>query len=218
MSSFVRAISQDTKSMPKLLVIEASPRGDDSISRHMTRRFVADWRTAHPDGEVVTRDLVETELTFLTAPWLTAYFTPPLQQSDEHRRLLALSDELVAEVLAASEIVIGTPVHNYNVPANLKAWIDHIVRKGMTLGMNGVGLVDDTKATVLMASGGVYTEGSPIAARDIATQYLRLILNVIGIEDVTVVAGGGAKVVDMGERTMDEFVGSLAPQIEAAAA
>ena len=204
--------------MPKLLVVEASPRGTKSISRHMTRRFVADWHAAHPQGEVVLRDLAETDLTFLTAPWLTAYFTPPPAQTDEHRQLLALSDELVAEVLAADEIAIGTPVHNYNVPANLKAWIDHIVRKGMTLGMDGSGLVENTKAIVLLASGGVYTEGSPIAARDVATQYLRLILNVIGIKDVTFVAGGGAKVVDMGERTMDEFVGSLSSQIEAAAA
>ena len=204
--------------MLKLLVVEASPRGDKSISRHMTRRFVADWRAAHQEGEVVVRDLVETDLTFLTAPWLTAYFTPPPAQTDEHRRLLALSDKLVAEMLAADEIAIGTPVHNYNVPANLKAWIDHIVRKGMTLGMDGSGLVKNTRATVLLASGGTYTEGSPIAARDVVTQYLRLILNVIGIEDVTFVAGGGAKVVDMGERTMDEFVGALAPAIEAAAA
>ena len=183
----------------------------------MTRRFVSDWRAAHPGGKVVERDLVQTDLSFLTAPWLAAYFTPPPAQTDAHRQLLALSDELVAEVLAADEIAIGTPVHNYNVPANLKAWIDHVVRKGMTLGMDGSGLVENTKATVLLTSGGVYTEGSPIAARDVATRYLRLILNVIGIEDVTFVAGGGAKVVDMGEQTMDAFVGSLAPQIAAAA-
>ena len=65
-----------------------------------------------------------------------------------------------------------------------------------------------------------FAEGSPIAARDVATQYLRLILNGIGIgiKDATFVADGGAKVVDMGEKTMDAFVGSLAPQIEEAAA
>ena len=42
--------------------------------------------------------------------------------------------------------------------------------------MKGEGLVHGKKCTVLMASGGVYTEGSPIPDRDIATQYLRLIL------------------------------------------
>jgi FMN-dependent NADH-azoreductase len=57
-----------------------------------------------------------------------------------------------------------------------------------------------------MASGGVYTEGSPIQDRDIATLYLRLILKVIGIEDVTFVAAGGTKVVDLGERPRADFL------------
>ena len=204
--------------MTKLLVIETSPRGDYSISRNMTRRFVSDWQAVHPDGEVVDRDLMETHLPFVTAPWLQAYFTPPEQHSPEMKEALRLSNELVGEVLAADHIVIATPVYNYNVPAALKAWIDHIVRKGLTLGFDGSGLITGKKATVLLASGGVYAEGSPIRDRDIATQYLRLILNVIGITDITVVAGGGAKVVDMGEQTMAGFIASVEAEIERAAA
>ncbi|ATB37232.1 FMN-dependent NADH-azoreductase [Cystobacter fuscus] len=204
--------------MPRLLVIETSPRGDHSISRHMTRRFVAEWRASHPGGEVVERDLMETELPFVTAPWLQAYFTPPEQHSPAMKDVLRLSDALVAELLAADHLVIATPVYNYNVPAALKAWVDHIVRKGLTLGHDGQGLVTGKKATVLLASGGVYTEGSPIRDRDIATRYLRLILNVIGMTDVTVVAGGGAKVVDLGRETMDGFLARLEPDIERAAA
>ena len=203
--------------MTKLLVVETSPRGDYSVSRNMTRHFVADWRAAHPDGEVVERDLMKTDLPFVTAPWLHAYFTPVEQHSPEMKTALRLSDELVGEILAADHVAIATPVYNYNVPAALKAWVDHIVRKGLTLGFDGAGLVTGKKATVLLASGGVYTEGSPIRDRDIATQYLRLILNVIGITDVTVVAGGGAKVVDMGEQTMDGFIASVEPEIERAA-
>lgn len=204
--------------MTKLLVVETSPRGDYSISRTMTRRFVANWRAAHPGGEVAERDLMETELPFVTAPWLQAYFTPPEQHSPEMKEALRLSDELVAELLAADHIVIATPVYNYNVPAALKAWVDHIVRKGLTLGFDGRGLVTGKKATVLLASGGIYTEGSPIRDRDIATQYLRLILNVIGITNVTIVAGGGAKVVDMGTETMEGFLAKLQPDIARAAA
>ncbi len=204
--------------MTQLLVVETSPRGDHSISRNMTRRFVADWRNAHPDGEVVDRDLMETDLPFVTAPWLQAYFTPAEQHSPEMKEALRLSDELVGEILAADHIVIATPVYNYNVPAALKAWVDHIVRKGMTLGVDGSGLVKGKKATVLIASGGVYVEGSPIRNRDIATQYLRLILGVIGITDVTFVAGGGAKAVDLGEQTMDGFIATITPEIEMAAA
>ena len=204
--------------MTKLLVVETSPRGGYSISRNMTRCFVADWRTMHPEGELVVRDLMETDLPFVTAPWLQAYFTPPEQHSPEMKEALRLSDELVAELLSADHIVIATPVYNYNIPAALKAWVDHIVRKGMTLGVDGQGLVTGKKATVLLASGGIYTEGSPIKDRDIANQYLRLILNVIGISDVTVIAGGGAKVVDLREQTMDGFLAKLRPAIELAAA
>lgn len=203
--------------MTQLLVVETSPRGEHSISRQMTRRFVQDWRAAHPDGEVIVRDLAETDLSFVTAPWLEAYFTPPQQHSPEMKRVLRLSDSLVDELLAADHIVVATPVYNYNVPAALKAWVDHIVRKGLTLGFDGQGLVKGKKATVLLASGGVYAEGSPIRDRDIATQYLRLILNVIGISDVTVVAGGGAKAVDLREQTMDGFLAKLQPAIEQAA-
>ncbi|MHC1550809.1 FMN-dependent NADH-azoreductase [Phyllobacterium sp. K27] len=204
--------------MPHLLVVETSPRGDSSISRNLTHRFVAEWQAAHPGGQVVTRDLMETDLSFVNAPWLQAYFTPPGQHSTEMKEVLRLSDELVAELLATDHLVIATPVYNYNIPAALKAWVDHIVRKGLTLGMDGKGLVSGKSATVLMASGGVYTEGSPIRDRDIATQYLCLILNVIGITDVTFIAAGGAKAVDLGEIGREDFLDKFQDEIQAGAA
>ena len=203
--------------MTQLLLIETSPRGKHSVSRNMTRRFVQDWRAAHPDGEVVERDLMDAGLQFVNAAWLQACFTPAQQHTPAMADELRLSDELVAELLAADHILIATPVYNYNVPAVLKAWIDHIVRKGLTLGFDGRGLVTGKKATVLIASGGVYTEGSPIRDRDIATQYLRLVLGVIGIGDVTFVAGGGAKAVDLGEETMERFVEKLGADLGRAA-
>lgn len=203
--------------MPNLLVVETSPRGAASISRQMTERFVASWKAAHPVGQVTVRDLAETSLPFVTAPWLHAYFTPVEEHSAEMAAALRLSDELVAELMAATDIVIATPVYNYNVPAALKAWVDHIVRKGMTLDFDGSGLVTGKKATVLIASGGVYTDGSPIQDRDIATQYLKLILKVIGITDVTFISAGGAKVVDMQQETMDAFMERHMPEIVRAA-
>jgi FMN-dependent NADH-azoreductase len=204
--------------MTKLLVVETSPRGPASVSRQITRHFVKTWQASHPGGQVMGRDLVETNLSFVTGAWLQAYFTPTLELTPEMKARLSLSDELVTELIAADHIVIATPVYNYNVPASLKAWIDHIVRKGLTLGFDGKGLLKGKKATLLFASGGVYSEGSPIRDRDIATQYLRLIMNVIGITDVTVVAGGGAKAVDLRELTMDEFLAKLQPAIDLAAA
>ncbi|MBC7466676.1 MAG: NAD(P)H-dependent oxidoreductase [Bdellovibrio sp.] len=203
--------------MPTLLIIESSPRGEQSMSRGLTKIFVDRWKSKNPDGRVIERDLMKTSLPFVTMPWLGAYFTPAEQHSPEMKEILRLSDQLVAEVLAADHIAIGTPVYNYNIPAVLKAYVDHIVRKGKTLGVSGEGLVQGKRATILMASGGLYKEGTPIHDRDIATNYLRLILKVIGIEDVTVVAGGNAKAVDMGQKTRTEFLQSFSHEIDQAA-
>lgn len=202
--------------MSTLLVIESSPRNEHSLSRGLTQLFVEEWKKNHTDGHVVVRDLMLTHLPFVTMPWLSAYFTPADLQTDEMKETLKLSDELVSEILAADYIAIGTPVYNYNIPAVLKAYIDHIVRKGKTLGFSGEGLVHGKKCTILMASGGVYTNDSPIKDCDFATNYLRLILKVIGIEDVSVVAGGNAKSVDMGQTSRQEFLRPFREEIKLA--
>jgi FMN-dependent NADH-azoreductase len=203
--------------MLKLLIVQASPRGEYSISRNLAARFVADWKTAHPEGEVVERDLAKMNLPYVNLPWLGASLTPIEAHTLEMKEVLAVSNELVDELLAADSIAISTPVYNYNIPANLKSYVDHIVRKGRTLGASGEGLVHGKKCTVLLASGGVYTEGSPIRDRDIATMYLRLILKVIGIDDVTFVAAGGSKVVDMGQQSREEFLAPFEALLSAAA-
>lgn len=199
--------------MTNLLVIEASPRGKGSVSRNMAAEYVDAWRRANPNGKVIQRDLTSTPLKFTDAPWLAAYFTPPDKQSTEMKDALKLSDQLVAELVAADVVVIGTPVYNYNVPSALKAWFDHVVRKGITLGFSGEGLLKGKRCTILLASGGVYTEGSPIRDRDIATQWLRLILNVLGIENIEFVAAGGTKVIDLGEQSRADYMAPIIPLI-----
>jgi FMN-dependent NADH-azoreductase len=199
--------------MTRLLVVETSPRGDASVSRNMTRRYIAEWEALNPTGTIIIRDLAQQSLPHVTMPWLAAYFTPADAQTPDMKGQLELSDTLARELLECDELVIATPVYNYNIPAALKAWIDHIVRKGLTLGFDGRGLVTGKRATLLIASGGEYGEGSPIRDRDIATQYLRMILKVLGFVDIAVVAGGGAKSVDLGEISMEDFVGRLDMQL-----
>jgi FMN-dependent NADH-azoreductase len=204
--------------MPHLLIIETSPRGDQSVSSDLAALYLGQWRSAHPTGQITRRNLLDTPLQFTDAAWLAAYFTPPAQHTGAMSASLALSDALVAELLAADTIVIATPVYNYNVPAVLKSWFDHIVRKGITLGMNGEGLLTGKRCTVLLASGGVYTEGSPIRERDIASQWLRLILGVLGIDDVEFVAAGGTKVIDLGQQSRADYLAPLQSLVRAAAA
>lgn len=44
------------------------------------------------------------------------------------RELLAYSDQAIRELTSAHVLVVATPMHNYGMPAALKAWVDQIVR------------------------------------------------------------------------------------------
>ena len=118
--------------MPNLLSVIASPRGEYSISTTLTTEFVNAWKSNHPDGNVVSRDLFKTNLPFVDMPWIAGAYTPAEQHSPEIAEAIAISNELIAEWQAADHIVIGTPMYNFSTPAILKAYIDHLVRVGVT--------------------------------------------------------------------------------------
>ena len=79
--------------MSKRLVVEASPRGEYSISRNLASKFVEEWKGAHPDGEVVERDLAKMELPYVNLPWLGASLTPLEKHTPEMKNVLILSDD-----------------------------------------------------------------------------------------------------------------------------
>jgi FMN-dependent NADH-azoreductase len=147
---------------------------------------------------VIHRDLARTQLPQVTAEWITAAHTPETALTAEQRATLALSDELIGELYEADEYVIGVPMHNFSVPANLKLWIDQIVRIGRTFTYengNALGLLQNKKATFLVASGGSYDPGTERAALNFAEPYLRWMFRFIGVEDTNIVnAGGTAKI------------------------
>src|SRR6202049_3573774 len=112
--------------MKTLLHLNSSPRGNYSVSRKLSSEVVAAWKAKNPEGKVIERDLAQSHLTFVDLDWIMGAFTPPENHSEAHKKAIAVSDELVAELLASDVIVIGTPMYNFAVPAALKAWIDHI--------------------------------------------------------------------------------------------
>ena len=130
---------------------------------------------------------------------------------------IKVSNDFIAELLAADEIVIGTPMYNFSVPALLKSWIDHVVRFGVTFSASYEGLVKGKKATVIIASGGDFPPGTPYESLNVASGYMKQILGFIGITDVTVILAGRTLAIDHGQTTMDEFVAKQASALHAAA-
>jgi FMN-dependent NADH-azoreductase len=179
--------------MPTLLHLDASPL-ETSVSRELAREFATTWKTANPGGTVLYRDLAALTPAPISQAWVHAVFTPADSRSAEQKALLAPSDELIQELEAANEIVIGVPMHNFSIPSSLKLWIDQIVRAGRTFayGADGSrGLLTGKKATLIVASGGVYSPESPAAALNFVDPYLKAVLGFLGITDVRIVSVGG---------------------------
>jgi FMN-dependent NADH-azoreductase len=202
--------------MPTLLQITVSSRGKHSISRHLAEAAVHAWKDKNPEGRIIERDLAKTPLTFVDADWIAGAFSPPEYHTDSHKKALMLSNELVSELLASDEIILATPMFNFAVPAALKAWIDHVVRAGMTFRYKAdgtpEGLLAGTgkKVLVIVASGGSYPEGSPLAALNYEIPYLRFILAFMGLTDVRFIHAGGTASVMQGRISPEEF---LAPYL-----
>ena len=191
--------------MSTLLAIGVSPRYDYSTSRKLTALFVEKWWAAHPGGQVIDRDLIKTHLPFVDLPWIGGAFTPPDQHSPESAAAIKVSNHLVAELQSADHIVIGTPMYNFSIPAVLKAYIDHVVRVGVTVSPDNVGLLTGKRATIILASGGDFSPGSPVEGYNRASGYLRQVLNWIGIKDVEIILAGRGRAGASGETAVESF-------------
>jgi FMN-dependent NADH-azoreductase len=172
----------------KLLQIDSSARAS-SVSRRLTAQFAEEWRKSHPEGRVITRDLAATAFPLITDDWSAARLESS-KHTPAQRSYLALSDELIGELEAADEIVIGAPMYNFSISHALKAWIDQVVRFGKTFGYgpNGPqGLLAPKKVVIITSRGGAYGKGTATEAFDFQEPYLRHILGFIGLTDVTFV-------------------------------
>jgi FMN-dependent NADH-azoreductase len=199
--------------MATLLHLDSSPLAT-SISRELTREFVENWKAAHPASQVIYRDLAANPPKPVDQAWIYAAFTPVETRQPEQKALLAYSEESIAELQQADEYVFGVAMHNFSIPSVLKLWIDQVVRGGRTFsyGPNGPkGLLLGKKATILVATGGVYEAGTPTAALNFIDPYLSTILGFIGITDVTFVTAGGTAQLMSGKVDRGQF---LQPHLE----
>jgi FMN-dependent NADH-azoreductase len=203
--------------MPTLLKIDVSPRGDYSISRKLSAKFAEQWKQTHSSGTIIDRDLVKTDLPFVDLPWIMGAYTAPDQHTPEQKSAIKVSDDLIAELLAADEIVLATPMYNFAIPSRLKAWIDHIVRINKTFTAQYEGLAKGKKVTLIVASGGVYTPGSHMESYNAETGYLKQILGFIGITDITIVFAGGTNDVNQGKISFEDQVAKFEPEVIALA-
>ena len=170
----------------KILRVDSSAKTENSESRRLTDRIIDGLKTNGKSLEVTVRDLNES-LPQVNTAWIEANNTASDDQTDEHKKTLALSNTLVGEIKAADTLIIGVALYNFSITASLKLWIDLVCRARKTFAYvdgSPKGLMTGKKAIICFASGGTPFESNI----DFASSYLRHILGFIGITDVTFIS------------------------------
>jgi FMN-dependent NADH-azoreductase len=184
------------------------------VSRQLSASLVAHWQRHFPNGRVIVRDLAALPLPHVTEAQIGAYFTPAEKRTDEQKKILILSDQLVDELLEADTIIIGAPMYNFSVTSSLKSWIDHVARLGRTFAYTDkgpVGLATGKRAVIAIARGGIYSE-EPARAADFESGYLKQVLGFVGITDVELIVAEG---VALGEEIAKQAIAKAEQQIAA---
>jgi FMN-dependent NADH-azoreductase len=176
--------------MTTILHVVSSSNLNGSVTRQIGGTTLEALKQTHPGAKIIERDLIKNPIPHVSPEFLGAMFS-----GQNAAPVLALSEQLIAELIASDLIVIEVPMYNFGIPSALKAWIDHVVRVGKTFqyGTAGPdGLAKGKKAIIVLGRGGIYSEG-PAKVMDYQEPYLRAILGFIGITDVdTIVIEGVA--------------------------
>jgi len=160
----------------KLLHLDSSITGENSVSRKVSAAIVDRLRRETPHISVSHRDLARDAISHLSA------LGPDMAD-----------DPILAEFLGADIVVIGAPMYNFTIPSQLKAWLDRILVAGKTFRYTekgAEGLAGGKRVILAISRGGLYGEGSPGSAMEHLETYLRGVFGFIGILPEVVLAEG----------------------------
>lgn len=178
----------------KLLHVDSSILGSNSVSRQLSAEVVAEWRKTHPNTTVDYLDLAVDTPNHFSADALGIKVGIQAEPTEAQSRENAVSEQLVTQFLSADVIVIGAPIYNFTVPTQLKAWIDRLAQVGRTFKYTDKGPVGlATGKTVIVAStrGGIYSTTEGGRAMEHQETYLKVIFGFFGITDVRIVRAEG---------------------------
>ena len=175
----------------KLLHIDSSVLGDNSVSRQLTAQTVAQWKARNPGAEVSYLDVAAQAPSHLNGDSLGFRLPAGSALTEVQQRENAISEALVTQFLAADVIVVGAPMYNFGIPSQLKAWIDRIAVAGQTFRYTEAGpegLCGNKKVIIVSTSGGLHVGQATGVAHE---EYLKVMLGFLGITDIEFVRAHG---------------------------
>ncbi|MBE5768170.1 MAG: flavodoxin [Clostridiales bacterium] len=168
---------------PKILFVNGCPRGEQSRTLMLARKFLDKVRALRPDAEIVEADLNTLNLQPMDAAALAKkdvwcdeqdWSRPELQQALMFQQVDA--------------VVIAAPYWDYSFPAIVKVWVENIWVRDLTFTYEGPvckGLCRGKCAVYIT------TSGSPIGENDWGTGYIRAVMQALGIPDFYLASAQG---------------------------
>ncbi|MDC4953793.1 NAD(P)H-dependent oxidoreductase [Acinetobacter baumannii] len=175
--------------MAKILVLKSSIMGEGSQTNRLIDVMLEHRKDQGLQDDITIRNLAEMNLPVLDLEIFQA-LRGAENVNQDIQRIVALSDELIAELKSADLLVIGAPMYNLNVPTQLKNWFDLVARARQTFRYTETypqGLVEGVKAVVVSSRGGIHVGQETEAV----TPYLKAVLGLMGIHDIDFIYAEG---------------------------
>lgn len=175
--------------MAKILVLKSSIMGEGSQTNRLIDVMLEHRKDQGFQDDITIRNLAEMNLPVLDLEIFQA-LRGAENVNQDIQRIVALSDELIAELKSADLLIIGAPMYNLNVPTQLKNWFDLVARARQTFRYTETypqGLVEGVKAVVVSSRGGIHIGQETEAV----TPYLKAVLGLMGIHDVDFIYAEG---------------------------
>ena len=154
--------------------------------------FIEEYKKNNPDDEIITLDLYNEGIDFLSAEDIQVVFGQKTDESKLHPIL-----KYAYQFLEADKYVVSAPFWNLGLPAILKAYLDYICITGITFKYTEhgpVGLCSGKKAVHIVSRGGHYIEG-PATGFEMGDRYLRVLFGFLGIVDFSTIAVEGVDII-----------------------
>lgn len=173
--------------MKRALHIISSARGGQSYSRGLSTAIINKLIDKNEIDTVVERDLSKSPPPFLNEALIREFYKFPDMIDEKGKQLLSYADAIFNEMDQADIIVIGTPMHNHGISSLLKAWIDQLVRVGVSYKFNAdgtrTGCLHNKKVYLAVAAGGKLAYWP--AAYEFIESYIKAVFSAYaGITDV----------------------------------
>lgn len=184
------------------LFINAHPKPySPSYTQKMQHYFITQWQQLNPNEKMTVINLSEMDIPCLNDEMLTLFSKQiaGTKLSELEQELVRRMNQILVQFKAHHRIVIAMPLHNFNITAKLKDYMDNILiaRETFRYTENGsVGLMtDDRKVFLLQSSGGIYVNHERYTSLEFSKMYLKeMFINIMGFNKFYIARAQGTAI------------------------